>query len=332
MRILKIIKLASLGVLLASLVFAVFMLSQPVRLRKSDYSAYDYQSSSATKPSASATKPSTSATKPTTSSASDMKIYSFPSVKIGVPTEYTSVLSVEKKAESGKTYNVLLRVYEKASKEASKKDLDETLGLLFEIGYVKISKYNDFKKLDYPGSAVFAKDSTNYYIYTEPTDYQFYRSNGGTSKEKDTWQTLQNIGSKVKTHFLKVNDVDSYTVKPDIQTPAPTTPIVTTPVVPVKGDCKHCEGSGACSHCLFGDCPSCYGRGECGSCGGSGYTYRGTGLNFRKVDCSRCNRSGDCSACNGRRYSECRSCLSSGNCSICGGSGFCEYCNGSGKQ
>ncbi len=304
-----------------------------------DYSSYYGTSSKEDTSSKDTSKNSSSTT------SNDMKIYSFSVAKIGIPKEYASQLAVVKKSESGKTYNVLLRVYEKTSKLESEMDMDESLGLLFEIGYTKISKFSSMSGQDYPNSKVFAKDSNNYYIYTEPSDYQFYRSDGGTATEEKNWQKLQKIGDTVKSHFLKINDAKSCTTKikdsdenaNNYSSKHSTSSYVT------SQKCSLCKGSGACNHCVFGHCPSCNGKGrfdcitcigmgDCGSCGGSGYTYRGTGLNFKKVQCSRCNGSGDCRSCGGRRYDNCAVCGSTGNCSICDGTALCSLCNGTGKR
>lgn len=351
-----------MGILAVSLIFASLNLFQSVRLNKSDDTSYDWQYSSygtsSKKSNVSASSEKTTSKTMASSLLSDVEIYSFGHAKIGIPSEYTSQLVVEKVSAGYQTYDAMLRVYEKASKTQSEKDLDESLGLLFEIGYVNVINYNKFLNEGYYESEVFAKSSTKYYVYTEPTDVQFYRTSGGNSTENQAFNNLQKLGDKVKTYFLENNDVEAFHDIHQDQTSSVThgstiagnsnsyvysTPSVnhTQSIVTEKGDCAVCKGSGHCTHCSFGDCPSCYGKGRkdcstclglrrCGSCGGSGYTYRGTGLNFRKVDCSRCNTSGDCGSCGGKGYDDCYQC-DNGNCSFCDGTGDCNYCNGSGE-
>ena len=359
----KIIKYVSLGILAVSLVFASVNLFQSVRFKKSgssydyDYSWVDTVSKTTSKTSSSTSSFSHKTSSKTNSSSDDVEIYSFGHAKVGIPKQYASQLTVEKVSAKYQTYDVMLRVYEKAAKTQSEKDLDESLGLLFEIGYVNVINYNTFLKEGYYEAEVFAKSSTKYYVYTEPTDVQFYRTDGGSSSQRKTFEELQKLGDKVKTYFWENNDVEkvsshqndsssghSYST-PSYDTHHYVSSIPsgnnTSSITPAKKDCGVCKGSGHCTHCNFGDCPSCYGKGrkdcltclgtkDCGSCGGSGYTYRGTGLNFKKVDCSRCRTTGDCSACGGKGYSDCYSC-DNGNCNFCDGTFDCNYCNGSGE-
>ncbi len=364
MRALKIIKYVSLGILAASLVFASINLFQSVRLSKSSSSFYDslydslYDSDDESSGKSNSSYSKTSS-KLSSSSADDVEIYSFGHAKIGIPEKYLSNLVVEKVSAGYQTYDAMLRVYEKESKNQSQKDLDESLGLLFEIGYVNVINYDTFINGGDYEREIFAKSATKYYVYTEPTDFQFYRTDGGTDAERDSFQELQELGDKVKTYFLEHNDVEraSSNHQEDTSgvyhssTPGDTNSYVysipsgntTSSIVSTQKDCGVCEGSGHCTHCNLGDCPSCYGKGRkdcltclglrrCGSCGGSGYTYRGTGLNFSKVDCSRCGATGDCGACGGKGYDDCYQCDNSGRCNFCHGTYDCSYCNGSGKS
>lgn len=361
MRTLKVLKWISLVVFIAALIIAVLYLSRSVRFHKNDYSSsYGPSSSYEETKGASGSRPSsgtettdtsqgstaarpTGSTKPqSTETAAVWDIYEFDFVAIGIPCAYADSLAVYKWIGGSDIYHPMLGVYEKVSREESIRDMGEAMGMLFEIGYVKISEYDNFAQLNYPGSHVFAKDSTRYYIYMEPTDYQFYRSDGGTSAEMDAWQAMQEIWPETQEYFLEINDVEKCTVE-DRDPQQGGSEDVTYATEPVQEDCNHCEGTGFCSFCLFGDCPYCYGKGredcvfcigmgDCGTCGGNGYVYKGTGLSFRKEQCSRCDGSGDCNYCNGWGYSDCIMCSSTGNCNICGGTGFCEYCGGSGKK
>lgn len=365
----KLIKVCSTAVLIGSLVFAIIALAQPVEFHKTSdsyYDYYDYLESYNSKGSLSSSKSETSSyqsektesyssssvtsSKSTVSSSvsnSKYNYYTFSFVKIGLPKEYATKISVYKSKFSDSVYKSLITVYEKASLEQAKKDMDEEMGLLFEIGYVNISSFDEFEEMYWDSCTVFAKDSSRYYIYKTPTDYQFYRSNGETSAAKKEWEGLQDLGNDTKNYIIKnntsINSCSKNLSENNDYYSYPSGDSGSNSVITAKPDCVHCGGSGACKHCYGGDCPTCYGRGtdtcdvcfgdgDCSRCGGYGYTYSGTGQAFDKRSCSRCGGDGRCNYCNGVGKEYCVICGGDGNCNRCFGTALCQFCNGSGKS
>lgn len=105
--------------------------------------------------------------------------------------------------------------------------------------------------------------------------------------------------------------------------------------------CSFCGGLGHCKYCLTGSCSmckgmrtqrciGCRGTGRCGPCGGNGYTYKGTGIMFRKSTCTSCRGTGRCGTCSGLGKTSCSYCRGTGNCNYCRGNYQCSYCGGTG--
>jgi len=266
-------------------------------------------------------------------------------LRVPIPDEYVPQLTIERGEESAGPLQPLLCVYETASLEASMEE-GYRAGFLFEIDAVEPGRHDEFLEMDLPGSWFFARDESHYYVYTEPTDVQYYRKNGDESGWAQ-WQVLCGLGEQVREDLLRGGALEPYSA------------VLPEPVdyggdygggydggavltVPEAVDCAACGGTGFCWNCIGGQCSACLGNGRrlcedctgfghCGYCGGDGYSYTGVGLMFRKVNCSKCRGSGGCALCGNTGYISCSVCGGTGNCGICGGTGFCTFCGGMGK-
>ena len=104
--------------------------------------------------------------------------------------------------------------------------------------------------------------------------------------------------------------------------------------------CKHCGGTGVCSHCngeKYRDgrrCRSCNGEGYCDNCQGKGefivYVIDGQDC----IQCGSCHGNGKCDVCGGSGELQSWNSNSfgqiTGNCLLCKGDGKCKLCHGSG--
>ncbi len=266
-------------------------------------------------------------------------VYQCGPLEIPLPDEYLPQLSVET-GRGGAPCNSLIRVYEKASLEAAMDESGYPAGFLFEIAAVEPEAHDEFLELDLPGSYFFAKDDAHFYVYTEPTDVQFYRKGGDDTGWED-WQILCGLGPQVRDALSA--KLTPYSAQPlEYDGGAEESMPIVVPEIPETPDCPICKGSGFCTNCIGGACNECYGRrqircstcgglAKCRDCGGQGYMYKGIGVLFRKEQCSTCRGSGDCGTCAGVGFTPCYACGGSGDCFLCNGLGTCSTCNGMGK-
>lgn len=151
---------------------------------------------------------------------SDVTLYDCGGLQAALPSEYTDLLTVSNASrfESAAEEQFLLSVSEKASVEAAEKDFGsgDGFGYLFGLAVVDQAGLEQLLCMDYPGTTVFATDGERYYLYTEPTDVQFYRSGGEIRTESEdwkTWEKLNELGPQVREDFLTRNNLQSFTVQ-----------------------------------------------------------------------------------------------------------------------
>ncbi len=264
-------------------------------------------------------------------------------LRVPIPNKYIPLLTIEQGGVSDGPLQPLLRVYEKASLDAAMAE-GYRAGFLFEIDAVNPSRHDEFLEMRLPGSRFFARDSNYLYVYTKPTDFQYFRP-GMDESGMEQWNTLCALGEQVLDALLSGGALKAYSAtlpEPEPDPVPPYTGVNPAPPTVTTIECKGCHGTGFCTNCTSGRCNTCHGRGQllctrctglghCGYCGGCGYQYKGVGLMHRKEDCHRCNGTGDCSRCNNRGYLICGTCGGDGNCGICDGLGICPFCNGTGQ-
>lgn len=147
-------------------------------------------------------------------------VYDCGGIEIALPTEYLDLLIVDEYAPFTSTVGQtdLLSVRERASVEAAEADFDGDgggFGLLFSIGVTDQAGFEQLLCFDHPGTAVFARDEERYYLYTTPTDVQFYRSGGKIdtrSQDWSTWEALCAIGPEVRTDTVERNALTPFDV------------------------------------------------------------------------------------------------------------------------
>lgn len=105
-------------------------------------------------------------------------------------------------------------MYEKASVEAAQAEFGDSMGFGFLFGFLSVDRagYEQFLEEDGSGMEAFATDGTRYYIYTFPTDVQFYRPDSGDGSGMDTqseawktWEALNELGLAVRADLLQRN-------------------------------------------------------------------------------------------------------------------------------
>lgn len=145
----------------------------------------------------------------------DDTLYTCGGVDIALPTEYLELLVVDTDfPDAEESWKPLLSVYEKASVEAAQAEFGDSMGFGFLFGFLSVDRagYEQFLEEDGSGMEAFATDGTRYYIYTFPTDVQFYRPDSGGGSGMDTrseawktWETLNELGLAVREDLLQRN-------------------------------------------------------------------------------------------------------------------------------
>ncbi len=136
-------------------------------------------------------------------------------LEIVLPEEYLDALIVttEFPDTTSDSHRIpLLRVQERASVEALKKDYGTAEGGGFLFGIVQLDQAGLEEHLlnDYGGMWVFAHSGDTYYAMTHPTDVQFYRSGTASAEEWAEWETLSALGYEVCEDFRIRNSLASY--------------------------------------------------------------------------------------------------------------------------
>lgn len=145
--------------------------------------------------------------------AEDITLYDCGGLQAALPTEYVNQLILD-----GPDGNDLLRVYEKASVEAAQAGFGSRNGFGFLFGFQRLDQagLEQFLSSDIPGAEIFATDGERYYVYTFPTDVQFFRSGGEINIESEdwkTWEELNEIGPAVRDDFLIRNGLQSFSIQ-----------------------------------------------------------------------------------------------------------------------
>ncbi len=145
----------------------------------------------------------------------DYTIYTCGGVDIALPTQYLDLLIVDTDfPDAAESWKPLLSVYEKASIEAAQAEFGDSMGFGFLFGFLSVDRagYEQLLQEDGSGKEAFATDGTRYYIYTFPTDVQFYRPDDGDgggvniqSEAWKTWETLNELGPAVQADLLERN-------------------------------------------------------------------------------------------------------------------------------
>lgn len=139
-------------------------------------------------------------------------------LQIALPADCLEQLIVDDtpRYEASLREHFLLSVSEKASIEAAKADFGDGsgFGYLFGLAVMDQAGLEQFLCSDSSGSTVFATDGEQYYIYTEPTDVQYYRSGGESeSGGGKTWEELSQIGPLVREDFITRNGLQSFSLQ-----------------------------------------------------------------------------------------------------------------------
>lgn len=261
-------------------------------------------------------------------------LYNCGPLQIALPNEYIPQLVVETNPKGGNGYQPLINVYEKASLDAAEADFGDSagFGFLFGFGAVEAEGLQNFLDMDIPGRTLFAQDNSRYYVYTVPTDVQFYRSGGGSETDQERWEALYELGPRIRDDIVERCELSPYSGQTTVQLPS-------SPDTDSSGrrECAFCGSLGICISCFDGRCTYCNGSGRdlctrctlgrCNACGGDGFHYQYVvGGPPAEVPCSNCN-GGTCLTCGGSGYTACRYCFN-GSCLTCGGTGKCPVCGG----
>lgn len=147
----------------------------------------------------------------------DRTVYDCGGLRIGIPSQYLNQLIVKTDLTSSDAPAFgtrLILVSEKASVEAYRADTGEDgMGFLFSIEKLDQAGYEQYLCSGRDGREAFATDGGNYYIYTTPTDVQFYRSGGQldlNSPDWKSWESLQELGDAVRTDMMTRNKLTTY--------------------------------------------------------------------------------------------------------------------------
>lgn len=142
-------------------------------------------------------------------------VYTCGGVEIALPTQYLDLLIVDTDfPDAEESWKPLLSVYEKASVEAAQADYGDSMGFGFLFGFLAVDRagYEQLLEEDGSGLEAFATDGTRYYVYTFPTDVQFYRPDSGDGGGMDTqgeawktWEALNELGPIVRADMLERN-------------------------------------------------------------------------------------------------------------------------------
>lgn len=149
----------------------------------------------------------------------DVTIYRCGSLEIALPNRYLDQLTIytnENEAQNG--FQPLLSVYETASLLAAEADFGNTEGFGFLFGFAALDQaaLEQFLSTTPAGADVFAQDETCYYVYTYPTDVQFYRSGGEIdthSEDWAEWEALCGLGGEVQADMAGRNGLQAYSTQ-----------------------------------------------------------------------------------------------------------------------
>lgn len=153
----------------------------------------------------------------------DVTLYDCGALQIALPSEYQPLLYVETEfPDAEESWKPLISVYERASYDASKADFGEAGGFLFGLLQMDQAAFEQSISADGSGSDVFATDGERYYVYTYPTDVQFYRSGEEIrtdSEDWKTWEDLNELGPQVRKDFLTRNGLQTFSVQDLVSQP-----------------------------------------------------------------------------------------------------------------